>query len=396
MLLLIFLLISRSLTSYDRSGLYLRLENDARHFDLSSGANINITYWLLLRRGGTGLLGVSRPRLVFGVEGGQHLRQVPQYLDINIQEEEEEQESCSASDIAAKPAEEILLKLNLLNLTAVSAGQVVISTTAEPPVIDTTTSTLTINIIQSDLVQYMINLIGWIYFVLWSVSFYPQIILNFKRSSVQGLNMDFVILNVIGFALYSVFNIQMFYNSSIQSNYLSIHPDGVLPVQLNDVVFSVHAFLAASLTLTQSVLMKTEDQRISWPCKVYLSLQTIIILVSLSLALAEVSSWLTFLYLLSYMKLFITLTKFVPQVMMNYRHKSTKGWSVGNILLDLSGGLASLLQMILLADNSQDWTSLTGDLTKLGLSAVSLSFDLVFLLQHYVLYRNKDPYQQIQ
>ena len=392
MLLIIFLFISRSLTSDNRSGLYLRLENDVRHFDLSSGATVNITYWLQLRRGGTGLLGVSRPRLVFGVEGGQHLRQVPQYLDIDLQEEEE---SCAASDSAAKPAEEILVKLNLLDLTAVSAGQVVISTTAEPPVIDTTTSTLTINIIQSDLVQYMINLIGWIYFVLWSVSFYPQIILNFKRSSVQGLNMDFVILNVIGFALYSVFNTQMFYNSSIQSDYLSLHPDGVLPVQLNDVVFSVHAFLAASLTLAQSVLMKTEDQRISRPCKVYLSLQTIIILVSLSLALAEVSSWLTFLYLLSYMKLCITLTKFVPQVMMNYRHKSTKGWSVGNILLDLSGGLASLLQMILVADNSQDWTSLTGDITKLGLSAVSLSFDLVFLLQHYVLYRNKDPYQQI-
>ena len=36
------------------------------------------------------------------------------------------------------------------------------------------------------------------------------------------------------------------------------------------------------------------------------------------------------------------------------------------------------------------------DLTKLGLSAVSLSFDLVFLLQHFVLYRNRDPYHQIQ
>merc|ERR1712020_338189 len=103
-----------------------------------------------------------------------------------------------------------------------------------------------------------------------------------------------------------------------------------------------------------------------------------------------------FIYLLSYMKLFITLTKFVPQVLTNYRHQSTKGWSVGNILLDLSGGLASLLQMVLVAHNSQDWTSLTGDLTKLGLSVVSLSFDLVFLLQHFVLYRNREPYHQIQ
>ena len=393
MLFFIFLLIPCSLTSDYRSGLVLRLENEVRHFDLTKGATTNITYWLLVRRGGTGLLGVRGPRLLFGVQGGEHLRQVPQSLDINLQQEEEE--SCSASDGGAKAAQELLLKLNL-SLTTLSAGQVVISTRAEPPVIDTSSAILTINIVQSDLVQYMIHVMGWIYFVLWSVSFYPQIILNFKRSSVQGLNMDFVILNVIGFALYSVFNIEMFFNPSIQADYLSLHPDGVLPVQLNDVVFSVHALLAAGLTLAQSVLLRTEDQRVSWPCRLLLGLQTIIVSLSLGLALAEVSTWLTFLYLLSYMKLFITLTKFVPQVMMNYRHKSTKGWSVGNILLDMSGGLASLLQMILVADNSQDWTSLTGDLTKLGLSAVSLSFDLVFLLQHFVLYRNRDPYHQIQ
>ena len=117
-MLLIFLLIPciSSLTIDYKSGLYLRLENDVRHFDLSRGATANITFWLVLRRGGTGLLGVREPRLVFGVEGGEHLRQVPQPLIINLQEE---QESCSASDSGAKPAEEILAKLNL-SLTAVS------------------------------------------------------------------------------------------------------------------------------------------------------------------------------------------------------------------------------------------------------------------------------------
>ena len=76
--------------------------------------------------------------------------------------------------------------------------------------------------------------------------------------------------------------------------------------------------------------------------------------------------------------------------------QSTSGWSVGNILLDLAGGLASLVQMVLVADNSADWAALTGDLTKLGLAAVSLGFDAVFLLQHFVLYRNMEPYTQLQ
>ena len=37
---------------------------------------------------------------------------------------------------------------------------------------------------------------------------------------------------------------------------------------------------------------------------------------------------------------------------MNFRRKSTQGWSIGNVLLDFTGGSLSLLQMFLLAHNS--------------------------------------------
>ena len=37
---------------------------------------------------------------------------------------------------------------------------------------------------------------------------------------------------------------------------------------------------------------------------------------------------------------------------MNYRRKSTVGWSIGNILLDFTGGSLSILQMFLLAYNN--------------------------------------------
>jgi len=36
---------------------------------------------------------------------------------------------------------------------------------------------------------------------------------------------------------------------------------------------------------------------------------------------------------------------------MNYRRKSTVGWSIYNILLDFTGGILSILQMILNAYN---------------------------------------------
>ena len=37
---------------------------------------------------------------------------------------------------------------------------------------------------------------------------------------------------------------------------------------------------------------------------------------------------------------------------MNYQRKSTQGWSIGNVLLDFTGGAFSLLQMFLLSYNN--------------------------------------------
>lgn len=72
---------------------------------------------------------------------------------------------------------------------------------------------------------------------------------------------------------------------------------------------------------------------------------------------------------------------------MNYKRKSTVGWSIGNIFLDFVGGFLSVLQMTLNAYNYNDWISFFGDATKFGLGLFSLIFDIFFMLQHYVFYR---------
>ena len=41
-----------------------------------------------------------------------------------------------------------------------------------------------------------------------------------------------------------------------------------------------------------------------------------------------------------------TTFKYTPQAYLNYRRQSTEGWSVYNILLDFTGGLASFSQMV--------------------------------------------------
>ncbi|CAF3363207.1 unnamed protein product [Rotaria sp. Silwood1] len=110
------------------------------------------------------------------------------------------------------------------------------------------------------------------------------------------------------------------------------------------------------------------------------------------ISLSHHLSTLSLLYFFSYVKLAITIIKYCPQAWMNYKRKSTEGWSIGNILLDFTGGLFSLLQMFLLSTNYNDWSSIFGSPTKLGLGLFSILFDILFIVQHYILYRSHDRY----
>lgn len=94
------------------------------------------------------------------------------------------------------------------------------------------------------------------------------------------------------------------------------------------------------------------------------------------------------IYTLSYVKLVITVVKYVPQAWVNYKRKSTVGWSIAQILLDLTGGVLSLVQLILDSSFKSDWSGVTGNPVKFLLSNVTIFFDLIFIVQHYILYRD--------
>ncbi len=51
----------------------------------------------------------------------------------------------------------------------------------------------------------------------------------------------------------------------------------------------------------------------------------------------------TVINICGYCKAAITFIKYSPQVYLNYKNKSTVGWSIGNVMLDFSGGVFSLL-----------------------------------------------------
>ena len=110
--------------------------------------------------------------------------------------------------------------------------------------VDKAKASVHVAIYLSDDINVLNDVIGWIYFAAWSVSFYPQVYENYRRKryektnsfllnntqitnhylkhfsisfcSVVGLNFDFLSLNVVGFTLYSLYNCGLFWIESVQ------------------------------------------------------------------------------------------------------------------------------------------------------------------------------------
>lgn len=80
----------------------------------------------------------------------------------------------------------------------------------------------------------------------------------------------------------------------------------------------------------------------------------------------------------------------VLQLVLNFERKSTVGWNITNALTDLAGGLLSLSQQVLDAIVMDDASIITGNLAKLGLGLISITYCLLLMFQHYVLYPTRD------
>ncbi|KAK9303434.1 hypothetical protein QLX08_004914 [Tetragonisca angustula] len=283
-----------------------------------------------------------------------------------------------------------------ISVKGLSAGHSIVSLNVTPSYItDFSQAFVRVTVEKSDVLYHISTVVGWIYFLAWSVSFYPQIYSNYKRKSVVGLNFDYLSLNLVGFILYALFNCGLFWIPEVEFEYFRRYPKGLNPVQVNDIFFALHATFATVITIIQCFIYEIGNQRVSITARIIHGIFALFISISIILAIVAVITWLDFLYYCSYVKLSITLIKYVPQAFYNYKRKSTVGWSIGNIFLDFTGGMLSMLQMILNAYNYDDWESIFGDPTKFGLGFFSVAFDIFFIIQHYVLYRDRKEYIEI-
>ncbi|KAL3957802.1 hypothetical protein ACCO45_008380 [Purpureocillium lilacinum] len=248
---------------------------------------------------------------------------------------------------------------------------------------------------------FLSALFGWVYTLCWSASFYPQPLLNWHRRTTSGTTVDFPFLNVLGFAAYLASNLAFYYSPVVRAQYAARHHGLPPTVQFNDITFALHALVLSVLTASQYLLARplwrfAPAVAGARPSRGVLGISAgslcgvavVYLLAAAAAARASSSAsssllaadglsglrgqqsaidpavdWceLDVVYAVGYVKLLVTLVKYTPQLLANWRNKSTEGWSIWQVLLDLAGGFA--------------------------LGNASLVYDSIFIVQHYVVYR---------
>ncbi|KAH7052223.1 L-cystine transporter-like protein [Macrophomina phaseolina] len=253
------------------------------------------------------------------------------------------------------------------------------------------------------LARALSRVLGWAYFLCWSASFYPQPLMNWRRKSTLGFGIDFPTLNILGFLAYTVSTAAMLWSPTIRSQYAARYPVAPEPtVRFNDFAFALHAVILCIIIYSQFWLKAWgfkvgADQKVSSIALGIFWGNILGVIIIVLTVWAESSdggydpsgwAWIDVIYAVGYVKLVVTVVKYVPQVWLNFKRKSTVGFSIGGMLLDFSGGILSNLQLIIDSSLEADWSGITGNPVKFGLANVSIIFDVIFIIQHYILYRH--------
>jgi len=255
-----------------------------------------------------------------------------------------------------------------------------------------------------DVDEILFQVFGITYLVAWTSVYYPQIILNAKTKSFRGLSAGFVFYNTWGFFCYTVYNVT---RTVVQSEY-------GLPkaVSTHDVLFASHAFICCLALCTQLYCFRDPTaQLVTLFDKIVLFVLILIPTIAFLLSVLGVIDWFTtngfacadcsflhqftFVQVLGYIKIFVTVVKYPAQIRLNHARKSTVGLSFTTYILDTMGAGCSLAQNLSHAILMKDMEYIIGNIPKIGLGSISLVYCLVIIGQMCYYGRSKQPYIKI-
>eukprot|EP00968_Pinguiococcus_pyrenoidosus_P006504 scaffold435_cov285-Pinguiococcus_pyrenoidosus.AAC.4 len=218
------------------------------------------------------------------------------------------------------------------------------------------------------------NCLGYFYTICWTLDGYPQLIKNALRRDTSGLAVDYLFLNFIGFAAWTVYNVAMLLDEDVRRAFRSRNGGRDPLVEPHDALFAFHSLVLTGGKLVQCWYYNGSEQQPHWLC---VALCTMLLGIPCLWAALIRGLSLDLLILLSYEKVLVSAVKYPPQIFKHYAQKSTHGWAIDGTLLDIVGGLSSASQLVVDAAASGDtMNGILGDLPKmaLGLLSVMLAF----------------------
>ena len=112
----------------------------------------------------------------------------------------------------------------------------------------------------------------------------------------------------------SIYQLMVFLYFHSQKDYTKLHPKGLLPVKINDVLFSIHAVLMNSVLILQCYVYERGEQKLSSSMITLVGGLWSTMVVGLFMAISEKIKWIRYIYYLSYIKVGTTPIKYTPQV----------------------------------------------------------------------------------
>lgn len=214
------------------------------------------------------------------------------------------------------------------------------------------------------------------------------------------MSIEFQIWNISGYLFYTIYNI---WGYIVQHNHSKEISNSIKP---NDIAFTVHGLLMTAAVCVQVILWrKPGTDKVSWVHVIMIICMWILAVYNFVLAANDYIPYYRIsnspyaysaVQFLGFCKGFVTIIKYIPQIWLHYTTKSTKGFAIQNIMLDFGGGLFSFLQMMIDSIDTKDWGHFTSNVPKLVIACVSMFYDVVILIQHFVLYRSRtSEFQQL-
>lgn len=237
-------------------------------------------------------------------------------------------------------------------------------------------------------VEVLSNIAGFGYIASWGACKYPQFWTNYKLKHVKGYSPEYLLMNLSSFVFYWLYCVWGYIDPSKISGVVDFH----------DIIFASHAFILTFILMCQFLYYDKNffGDFHAWVKIFLITSWTLSAIFGLLEAFGIFPNFIPGFngcIWLGYVKVVITFLKYYPQALKNYRRKSTVGWNIYTTLFDIGGGTLSMTQIFI--DLYRPESDGTINISKLLLGLLSVLFDLIFVIQHYILYRHapeiKDP-----